>query len=197
MVMKNVWQKIKKPVILTLVTLLIIGAYYYCSRIEKDNNEKITTNNEITRITSKDLELNYPSTPKAVVTYYSEIISVIYKIDMNDEELEKVASQMRGLFDEELLLLNSHNAYIDNLKLELELYQEAERYISGYKIENGYNIEYITYKDEDYAKVDVLYYLREGKELKYIYEEYTLREDEDGKWKILFWELTDSSSMEE
>lgn len=195
--MKNVWQKIKKPVILTLVTLLIIGAYYYCSRIEKDNNEKITTNNEITRITSKDLELNYPSTPKAVVTYYSEIISVIYKIDMNDEELEKVASQMRGLFDEELLLLNSHNAYIDNLKLELELYKEAERYISGYKIENGYNIEYITYKDEDYAKVDVLYYLREGKELKYIYEEYTLREDEDGKWKILFWELTDSSSMEE
>ena len=116
---------------------------------------------------------------------------------MNDEELEKVASQMRGLFDEELLLLNSHNAYIDNLKLELELYKEAERYISGYKIENGYNIEYITYKDEDYAKVDVLYYLREGKELKYIYEEYTLREDEDGKWKILFWELTDSSSMEE
>ena len=195
--MKNVWQKIKKPVILTLVTLLIIGAYYYCSRIEKDNNEKITTNNEITRITSKDLELNYPSTPKAVVTYYSEIISVIYKIDMNDEELEKVASQMRGLFDEELLLLNSHNAYIDNLKLELELYKEAERYISGYKIENGYNIEYITYKDEDYAKVDVLYYLREGKELKYIYEEYTLREDEDGKWKILFWELTDSYSMEE
>lgn len=195
--MKNVWQKIKKPVILTLITLLVIGLYYYCSRIEKDNNEKITTNNEITRITSKDLELNYPSTPKAVVTYYSEIISVIYKIDMNDEELEKVATQMRGLFDEELLLLNSHNAYIDNLKLELELYKKAERYISGYKIENGYNIEYITYKDEDYAKVDVLYYLREGKELKYIYEEYTLREDEDGKWKILFWELTDSSSMEE
>lgn len=195
--MKNVWQKIKKPVILTLITLLIIGVYYYCSRIEKDNNEKITTNNEITRITSKDLELNYPSTPKAVVTYYSEIISIIYKIDMNDEELEKVATQMRGLFDEELLLLNSHNAYIDNLKLELELYKKAERYISGYKIENGYNIEYITYKDEDYAKVDVLYYLREGKELKYIYEEYTLREDEDGKWKILFWELTDSSSMEE
>lgn len=195
--MKTVWDKVKKPVILTLVTLVIIGVYYYCSRIEKDNNEKITVNNEVSKITSRDLELNYPSTPKAVVTYYSDIISVIYKIDMNDESLEKVATQMRGLFDDELLLVNSYNAYVDKLKVELEQYKEAERYISGYEIENGYNIEYITYQDKDYAKVDVLYYVREGKELKYVYEEYTLREDEDGKWKILFWELTDSSSMEE
>ncbi len=195
--MKAVWDKVKKPVILTLVTLVIIGVYYYCSRIEKDNNEKITVNNEVSKITSRDLELNYPSTPKAVVTYYSDIISVIYKIDMNDESLEKVATQMRGLFDDELLLVNSYNAYVDKLKVELEQYKEAERYISGYEIENGYNIEYITYQDKDYAKVDVLYYVREGKELKYVYEEYTLREDEDGKWKILFWELTDSSSMEE
>lgn len=195
--MKTVWDKVKKPVILTLVTLVIIGVYYYCSRIEKDNNEKITVNNEVSKITSRDLELNYPSTPKAVVTYYSDIISVIYKIDMNDESIEKVATQMRGLFDDELLLVNSYNAYVDKLKVELEQYKEAERYISGYEIENGYNIEYITYQDKDYAKVDVLYYVREGKELKYVYEEYTLREDEDGKWKILFWELTDSSSMEE
>ena len=195
--MKNVWQKVRKPVILTLTALIVIGAYYYCSRIEKDNNEKITSNNEIVKITSKDLELNYPSTPKAVVTYYSDIISVIYKVDMNDEELEKVATQMRGLFDDELLLVNTYNAYLDSLKVDIELYKAADRYISGYKVENGYNIEYITYQNEDYAKIDVLYYVREGGDLKHVYEEYTLREDEDGKWKILFWELTDSSSMEE
>jgi hypothetical protein len=80
---KNVWQKVKKPVILTVVTLIIIGVYYYCTRIEKDNNEKMATQNEIAQITSKDLELNYPSTPKAVVTYYSDIISVIYNQILN------------------------------------------------------------------------------------------------------------------
>ena len=195
--MKNVWQKVRKPVILTLAAVIIIGVYYYCSRVEKDNNEKITSNNEIVKITSKDLELNYPSTPKAVVTYYSDIISVIYKVEMNDEELEKVATQMRGLFDDELLLANTYNAYLDSLKVDIEIYKAADRYISGYKVENGYNIEYITYQNEDYAKIDVLYYVREGGDLKHVYEEYTLREDEDGKWKILFWELTDSSSMEE
>lgn len=195
--MKNVWQKIRKPVILTITALLVIGVYYYCSRVERDNNEKLTNNSEISKITSKDLELNYPSTPKAVVTYYSDIISVIYKIDMSDEELKLVANQMRGLFDEELLLVNAYDAYITNLKQDIKSYKSAERYISAYTVENGYNIEYITYQDEDYAKVDVQYYVLEKGNLKYIYEEYTLREDEDGNWKILFWELTDASSMEE
>ena len=60
----------------------------------EDNNEKITSNNEIVKITSKDLELNYPSTPKAVVTYYSDTISVIYKAEMNDEELEKLEKKL-------------------------------------------------------------------------------------------------------
>ena len=38
--MKNVWQKVRKPVILTLAAVIIIGVYYYCSRVEKDNNER-------------------------------------------------------------------------------------------------------------------------------------------------------------
>ncbi len=195
--MKNVWEKVRKPVILTVTALLVIGVYYYCSRVERDNNEKLTNQSEISKITSKDLELNYPSTPKAVVTYYSDIISVIYKIDMTEDELKLVANQMRGLFDEELLLLNSYDTYVTNLEQDIKSYKTAERYISTYTVENGYNIEYITYQNEDYAKVDVLYYVLEGGNLKYIYEEYTLREDEDGNWKILFWELTDASSMEE
>ncbi len=194
--MNKVWKKIQKPVILALVTIIIVFAYYQCSKVEKDNKDKLTTTNEVTKITSRDLVLNYPSTPKAVVTYYSDIISVIYKINMTDDDIETVAKQMRRMFDEELLLLNTYDTYIENLKLDLEIYKEAERYISGYEVEDGYNIEYIKYQGKDYAKVNVLYYVREGGDLKYVYEEYTLREDEDGKWKILFWELCDSSSME-
>ena len=193
----KVWQKVKKPLILAVVTLLIIVAYYCCSKIERDNNEKMVNKSEISKITSKDLELNYPTTPKAVVTYYSEIISTIYKIDMTDKELELVTKQMRGLFDEELLLLNTYDTYLKNLKADIAAYKAAKRYVSAFTVENGYNIEYITYKDKDYAKVDVQYFVIEDGNLKYVFEEYTLREDEDGKWKILFWELADASSMEE
>ena len=195
--MKNTGSKVRKILILTLTAVLVVGLYYFCSRREKDNNDKISANDPYSVIVSRDLELNYPSTPKAVVSFYSDILQQIYLEELKDDQVEALAKQARGLFDLELLALNQYDAYMANLEIEREVYSKAGRYISGYEVENGYNIEYITYQNEDYAKIDVLYYVREGGDLKHVYEEYTLREDEDGKWKILFWELTDSSSMEE
>ena len=194
--MKGGWKKIGKPLIFTLTALAVIGLFYFFSRREIDNNEKIAADNEITKLISRDLELNYPSTPKSVVALYSDIISVLYKEDCSEDQVEALAKQARGLFDEELLQLNEYEGYMDRLEAELKLYEDADRYISGYEIEDGYNIEYIKTKDDSYARVAVKYYVREGKDIKNVYEEYTLREDEEGNWKILYWELTDASSME-
>lgn len=194
--MKDGWKKIGKPLIFTLTALAVIGLFYFFSRREIDNNEKIAADNEITKLISRDLELNYPSTPKSVVALYSDIISVLYKEDCSEDQVEALAKQARGLFDEELLQLNEYEGYMDRLEAELKLYEDADRYISGYEIEDGYNIEYIKTKDDSYARVAVKYYVREGKDIKNVYEEYTLREDEEGNWKILYWELTDASSME-
>lgn len=194
--MKGGWKKIGKPLIFTLTALAVIGLFYFFSRREIDNNEKIAADNAITKLISRDLELNYPSTPKSVVALYSDIISVLYKEDCSEDQVEALAKQARGLFDEELLQLNEYEGYMDRLEAELKLYEDADRYISGYEIEDGYNIEYIKTKDDSYARVAVKYYVREGKDIKNVYEEYTLREDEEGNWKILYWELTDASSME-
>ena len=194
--MKDGWKKIGKPLIFTLTALAVIGLFYFFSRREIDNNEKIAADNVITKLISRDLELNYPSTPKSVVALYSDIISVLYKEDCSEDQVEALAKQARGLFDEELLQLNENEGYMARLEAELKLYEDADRYISGYEIEDGYNIEYIKTKDDSYARVAVKYYVREGKDIKNVYEEYTLREDEEGNWKILYWELTDASSME-
>lgn len=195
--MKNTGSKVRKIIILALTAVLVVGLYYFCSRREKDNNDKISANDPYSIIVSKDLELNYPSTPKAVVTFYSDILQQIYLEDYNDEQVEALAKQARGLFDEELLTLNPYDAYMANLLVEREVYSKAGRYISGYEVENGYNIEYLSYQGADYAKVNTKYYVREGSNLIYTYHEYTLREDEDGRWRILFWELADEASMEE
>lgn len=195
--MKNVWSKVRTPVIFTLIAVAVIVLFYIFSRKEIDNNEKMAADNAITKLINRDLELNYPSTPKSVVSLYSDIISVLYKEDCSEEQIEELAKQARGLFDEELLQLNEYEGYMERLETELKLYESADRYISGYEVENGYNIEYINTKDDSYARVAVKYYVREGKNVINVYEEYTLREDEDGNWKILYWELTDSSSMEE
>ena len=195
--MKGKGSKVRKILILTLTAVLVVGLYYFCSRREKDNNDKISSNDPYSVIVSRDLELNYPSTPKAVVAFYSDILQQIYLDDLKDNHVEALAKQARGLFDAELLALNNYDTYMANLTVEREVYSKAGRYISGYEVENGYNIEYITYQGADYAKVNTKYYVREGGNLIYTYHEYTLREDEDGNWRILFWELSDKASMEE
>lgn len=195
--MKKTTPKFIKPLIFILIALVIIGVFYYCSRKKVDNNEEIAAEDEISVIVNRDLTLNYPSTPKSVVTFYSEIIKTIYKTEHTDEQLQALAGQARGLFDEELLKHNEYSAYMDRLRAEVKSYKDAGRFISGYQIEDGYNIEYIKSEGKEYAKVNVKYYVREGKNVINTYEEYTLRKDEDGKWRILYWELSDAASMEE
>lgn len=195
--MKKKTPKFIKPLIFIIIALVIIGVFYYCSRKEVDNNEEIAAEDEVSIIVNRDLTLNYPSTPKSVVTFYSEIIKTIYKTDHTDEQLQALAGQARGLFDDELLQHNEYSAYMDRLRAEVKAYKDSGRFISGYQIEDGYNIEYIKSEGKEYAKVNVKYYVREGKNVINTYEEYTLRKDEEGKWRILYWELSDATSMEE
>lgn len=195
--MKKNTPKFVKPLIFIIIALLTVGVFYYFSRKEVDNNEQIAVEDEVSVIVNRDLTLNYPSTPKAVVTYYSEIIKTIYKTDHTDAQLQALAVQARGLFDEELLKHNEYGAYMDRLRDEVKAYKNAGRFISGYQVEDGYNIEFIESEGKSYAKVNVLYYVREGKNLIHTYEEYTLRKDEAGKWRILYWKLSDAASMEE
>ena len=195
--MKKKTPKFIKPLIFIISALVIIGVFYYCSRKEVGNNEEIAAEDEVSIIVNRDLTLNYPSTPKSVVTFYSEIIKTIYKTDHTDEQLQALAGQARGLFDDELLQHNEYSAYMDRLRAEVKAYKDSGRFISGYQIEDGYNIEYIKSEGKEYAKVNVKYYVREGKNVINTYEEYTLRKDEEGKWRILYWELSDAASMEE
>lgn len=195
--MKKKTPKFIKPLIFIIIALVIIGVFYYCSRKKVDNNEEIAAEDEVSIIVNRDLTLNYPSTPKSVVTFYSEIIKTIYKTDHTDEQLQALAGQARGLFDDELLQHNEYSAYMDRLRAEVKAYKDSGRFISGYQIEDGYNIEYIKSEGKEYAKVNVKYYVREGKNVINTYEEYTLRKDEEGKWRILYWELSDAASMEE
>lgn len=195
--MQKKTPKFIKPLIFIIIALVIIGVFYYCSRKEVDNNEEIAAEDEVSVIVNRNLALNYPSTPKSVVTFYSEIIKTIYKTDHTDEQLQALAGQARGLFDEELLKHNEYSAYMDRLRAEVKAYKDAGRFISGYQIEDGYNIEYFKSEGKEYAKVNAKYYVREGKNVINTYEEYTLRKDEEGKWRILYWKLSDAASMEE
>mgnify|MGYP003447952129 CR=1 FL=1 len=57
-------------------------------------------------------------------------------------------------------------------------------------------IDFIKDDGKEYARVDVAYFVHEGKKVIKTMEKFTLRKDSDGKWKILFWEIGKVSDME-
>ncbi len=192
----KVWQKIRKPLIFTLLAVLAVSYYIYLSHRKVDNSDKTVSNSAASELISRNLDLNYPGTPIAVVSYYSEIIKVIYKETISDDETAGLAQHSLALFDSELSSYNDYETYLASFTADIAAYKSAGKYISEYTVEPGYNVEYTTFKDNSYAMVDVKYYVREGKNLVNTYEEYTLRKDKEGKWKILYWTLTDASKME-
>ena len=193
------FDKIKKPIIITLLALMIVSYYIYLSHRGSDKvtfKEKETS--AATVVLQKDMDKNYPGSPRAVVTYFADIQRVLYKSDLNDDELCGIAQHMLSLYDDELLEKNPYDLFVENLKTDISSYKSDKKYISQYIVEDGYGIEMFKFKGDDYARVDVKYYIRNEKEKQsvVIYEKYTLRKDTDGKWKILYWDLADGKDME-
>lgn len=75
----------------------------------------------MTEITDRDLDKNYPGTPKSVVTYYSNILKVMYSGNLSDKDVESIAAQLRGIFDDELLTLNPYDEYLKDFRMRLKI----------------------------------------------------------------------------
>ena len=130
--MKGFINKIKKPLIILIMGAVIVGFYFYLSHRKVDNTEKIHKDTPVTQITERDLELNYPGTPRSVVSFYSDILKVIYTESLSEKEVRTIASKLQGVFDDELIALNPFEKYVDSLKTEISDYKSANRIVADY-----------------------------------------------------------------
>lgn len=181
-------KNVRKVVIGILLVSLVVGYYFYLSNKEY-NRDDVTANEEVAKLINRNLEGEYyPEFPKDVVTFYSRIVKAYYYTKLSDKEIEGLGKQARNLFDEELLADNPEKEFFERLKEEIEQYNIVERRIHEYTVDKSDDIKLFTFEGREYARVRAGYLIREKGTLVTIYEEYTLRKDEDGKWKILFWE---------
>ena len=66
-----------------------------------------------------------------------------------------------------------------------------------YTIQRASDIEMLTDNGIQYAKVKAVYYTsQEGGSRNKVCEQYTLRQDKEGQWKILFWEVIPDTQVE-
>ncbi|WP_033153225.1 DUF6715 family protein [Pseudobutyrivibrio ruminis] len=170
---------------------LVVGYYAYLSRrndsVSADDSVELS---EVQAIISKDFDKNYPATPRAVVKWYNRIITAYYAEEFTQEELEQMADQARKLMDDELLQYNPKDTYIASLNLEIEDYHNRQRVIVSSSVSESGEVQYKKINGYECAFVSAYYFVREGSSYTRTYEDFCLRKDSDGNWKILTWRLS-------
>lgn len=186
--MKKNWKTVLMIVVLVALGL---GYYYYLSNKEpsRDATESAVANEELAALTTRDIDKNYPESPKEVVKFYARITKAYYKTKLTDEQIETLGRQARLLFDDELKAKQTENEFLTALKEDIASYQSVNRYVSDFKIDGSASVKYMTFEGHKYASLVVLYSIREGSDLHNSYTRYMLRQNSEGQWKILYWEL--------
>ncbi len=175
--------------------IVIVAIYFKLSTstspIMKSNSNKT----ESEALLEKDIENNYPSSPREVIKLYTRIMKNFYNEDLKDEEVNQLATQMRLLYDDELLKNNPLEDYLLELKVEITEYKDASRNIMNEVIEDSDKVKYWTKEDKEYASLTAGYTIKEKDKYTKLFEDFILRKDSQGNWKILGWKLSDKTDL--
>ena len=173
-----------------------LGYYYYLANKDtgKDATDIAADTSEVSVLISKDIMANYPESPKDVVNLYARITKAYYDTSLTNEQIEALGKQARLMFDDELKNTQTDADFYEKLKEDIGNYNSTKTRISSYVIQSAAKTKYSTFKDRQYASIALVYYLRQGDKLIDSPTKFTLRKDDDGHWKILFWELTEIDS---
>lgn len=187
--MKNV-----KIIIIGIACICLICAGFFFFSKENATTEKELT--EVEKIIVRDLKDNYPKTPREVVKFYNKIISSYYGGELKDGELEKLADQMLLLLDEDLLVVNPRDEYINSVENDIEKYKTEKKKVVSTDVCDSNEVTYVNDEKEGSSEVDKLayvntsYFINTNGEFAYSYQQFVLRQDDDGRWKILtFYEV--------
>ncbi|MCD7826785.1 MAG: hypothetical protein LUH14_12650 [Clostridiaceae bacterium] len=182
--------------IIVLAVLVLAGYILINRQAEQKAQEEVLPDTEIGKLLAKDLDSKYPGTPTEVVKLYWRMNCCIYNEDLSDEDFDALLTQMRKLYDDELLAetKNSFDTMSENLKKDKE--EREDQTFSAYVVQKNSTVEVETLDDRECATVISSILLKAKNETTKVYEKFTCRKDSDGKWKILGWQESDEEEAE-
>ncbi len=194
--MKN-RRKMLAVVIVILFVVAILGLFIYINNKPQENVEEDVVISNVDNVVLRNLDINYPPTPKEVLKYYSEITICFYEENLSEEDLVRLAQTARKLYDAELCAGVTEEEYIESLREDILEFNSLGVVVSGYTVSSSTDVEEYELDGRKYARLYATYRLRQGTEYIYTNEVFVMRKDEDGHWKILGWELLEEEEVEE
>ena len=180
-----------KGILIGLVLIaLVVGYYFYLSnRKPKEAAEDTeTTVSAVQKLLLKNIDDDYPPTPREVLKLYSDITVCFYSEDDTDEELTQLALQIAKLYDEELIANNTPDQYQKNLSWDIKTMKDKNLRVTSYSVASATDVDYFDAGGRSWARLSCTYTIRSGKEAGLAREIFLLRKDDMGHWKIYGWE---------
>lgn len=184
----------KGVIILLFLVALVLGYYFYLSnRNDPETTDEVSAEimSESQKALSRNLETNYPPSPREVVKYFSEITCCYYNEEHTDEELKELGLKMREIYDDALVENQSEEAYLDLLKRDIDEYRQNKRTISNYSPSSSVDVETFMKDGYECARLYCVYDIEQDSLLYQTTLCFILRKDENEHYKIFGWKAID------
>lgn len=190
---KKAQNSIVVIIVMVALAAAVIGGFFLVRSIGDKNREVRKSKTEVEKLMELDLDNNYPGTAREVLKINNRLMKCYYNEELNDEQIKVLAAQNQKLFDEELLKRNPYDTYLPRLKKEIEGYKKSKVTIINIGLQELAEAETEERGGYKFCNLLVSFFLKEGNGHKKTNHKYYLREDKDGKWKILFWKVTEKT----
>ena len=175
-----------------------MGYYFYLSGKDvKDAQDEIIETTLTQDVLARDLEKDYPVTPKEVMKYYNEIQECYYSGENDKVTIKALMQKSRVLFAEELLVENPEEAQFEELMKEVESFKEKEMVLTMWSTDEASDVEYNTFEDAEWATIHSYYTIKTKGLSTKTTEIFLMKKDADGRWKIYGWDLDNTNSSGE
>ena len=179
-------------IVFVVFAIGVVGLFFYISnrsRVVAEGRQQQMT--AVQEILARNLDTNYPPTPKEVLKFYSEITRCFYGEEYTDEELVQLATLSRRLFDDELVANQTDEQYLSALRMDIESWKNDKKVISSYSVSSSTDVQEYSYGGFEWAQLYCIYSIRMGTNIAPVQEHFIMRKDSAGHWKILGWELVE------
>lgn len=180
----------KITVLFIFLLVLVVGYYAYLSGTHRTEQQEAVMS-EVDTALSRDLDNDYPATPKEVIKYYNDLMKCFYNEECTAEELQALGRKSLQLFDEELQENNDEDTYLIRLQGEVQNYKDNKRKITSVSLAPSTNVDYYSVDGYSFARISCGYTMAENGKKTSTVMVYLLRRDDSRRWKIYGWETAD------
>ena len=120
-----------------------------------------------------------------------------YGMQYSDEELDALTDQALKLFDDEPAANNPKDTYKQSVTADAQSYKDQGITLAQTGVCDSNDVKYVTDNGSKIAYVKASYFMKEGSSYSKTYQEYVLRQDKEGCWRILtFYKIAADSDTE-